>query len=566
MPLLEDLSDEGCHISRPAISSVHGEDDERSLLKVEVDNDNAHCSDSADCGGTSTDVDTEVKVIGCGFFHHRMVIILGLGNAADAVEILAMNYILADYGTITPWESSFLTAAVFAGMLVGGLAGGVMADAYGRRPIVLLNLGINAASALMSALSPSLPWLILFRTFAGIGVGGIISCLFALCVEHLPVSARARYITILCSFWMLGSIVTAAAAWLMLGKSLVTHSRILPWTNWRHFAAFAGVPALLCGVLTYFYVPESARFLVSQRKFAAAASVLTHIAHINGRREYTKPMLSVQDKKADNRRDNVRFHCMNWFVVSPMLRKVSLCLCVTSFALSFGSYGISTWITKLFVSIGLSNPYANAFLYAGANLPGNLVSYLVVDSWGPPGLLKVALVGAAAAALLFSLQPLESDNVESASSRPPSAENTSRATIVVLACLFNAFTTASWNAFGVVSTNAFPLPVRVTAMSVVNSVGKVGAITAQFVNGFLLGPPPHLMTLLVVTATVLMSGAAAVSGVPSPGLKASSRLTSLQDHRPLDAQESSPQVVDHHAPTKSTSSRPVVGHAIVQNE
>ncbi|ETW07133.1 hypothetical protein, variant 2 [Aphanomyces invadans] len=478
MPLLEDLSDEGCHISRPAISSVHGEDDERSLLKVEVDNDNAHCSDSADCGGTSTDVDTEVKVIGCGFFHHRMVIILGLGNAADAVEILAMNYILADYGTITPWESSFLTAAVFAGMLVGGLAGGVMADAYGRRPIVLLNLGINAASALMSALSPSLPWLILFRTFAGIGVGGIISCLFALCVEHLPVSARARYITILCSFWMLGSIVTAAAAWLMLGKSLVTHSRILPWTNWRHFAAFAGVPALLCGVLTYFYVPESARFLVSQRKFAAAASVLTHIAHINGRREYTKPMLSVQDKKADNRRDNVRFHCMNWFVVSPMLRKVSLCLCVTSFALSFGSYGISTWITKLFVSIGLSNPYANAFLYAGANLPGNLVryapiviaalfapglemqrtpwsptfelccchSYLVVDSWGPPGLLKVALVGAAAAALLFSLQPLESDNVESASSRPPSAENTSRATIVVLACLFNAFTTASWNA------------------------------------------------------------------------------------------------------------------------
>ncbi|RHY18558.1 hypothetical protein DYB25_008768 [Aphanomyces astaci] len=95
-----------------------------------------------------------------------------------------------------------LTAAVFAGMLVGGLVGGVMADAYGRRPIVLLNLGINAVSALLSALSPSLNWLILFRCLAGIGVGGIVSCLFALCVEHLPTSARARYITILCSFWM----------------------------------------------------------------------------------------------------------------------------------------------------------------------------------------------------------------------------------------------------------------------------------------------------------------------------------------------------------------------------
>ncbi|RHY70502.1 hypothetical protein DYB38_008793 [Aphanomyces astaci] len=168
-----------------------------------------------------------------------------------------------------------LTAAVFAGMLVGGLVGGVMADAYGRRPIVLLNLGINAVSALLSALSPSLNWLILFRCLAGIGVGGIVSCLFALCVEHLPTSARARYITILCSFWM------------------------------------------------------------------------------------------------------------------------------------------------------------------------------------------------------------------------------------VVRCI----------SFGVVSTNAFPLPVRVTAMSVVSSMGRLGAIAAQFVNGFLIGPPSHLMTLLVVTASVLLIGAAAVGGV-----------------------------------------------------
>ncbi|RLN99163.1 hypothetical protein DYB28_006725, partial [Aphanomyces astaci] len=235
---------------------------------------------------------------------------------------------------------SCLTAAVFAGMLVGGLVGGVMADAYGRRPIVLLNLGINAVSALLSALSPSLNWLILFRCLAGIGVGGIVSCLFALCVEHLPTSARARYITIL------------------------------------HFAACAGLPALTSFLLTYCYVPESPRFLVSQHQYAEAASVLARIAHVNGQREYATPCLTQSDKKADHphrRQDGKDPYRMQWFVASSRLRKVALCLIVTSFALSFGSYGISTWITKLFVSIGLLNPYANAFLYAGANLPGNLL-------------------------------------------------------------------------------------------------------------------------------------------------------------------------------------------------
>ncbi|RHZ05931.1 hypothetical protein DYB37_010852 [Aphanomyces astaci] len=294
-----------------------------------------------------------------------------------------------------------LTAAVFAGMLVGGLVGGVMADAYGRRPIVLLNLGINAVSALLSALSPSLNWLILFRCLAGIGVGGIVSCLFALCVEHLPTSARARYITILCSFWM---VVRSAMAWVMLGNVVGTHTRILPWTNWRHFAACAGLPALTSFLLTYCYVPESPRFLASQHQYAEAASVLARIAHVNGQREYATPCLTQSDKNHPQRRQDDPYR-MQWFVASSRLRKVALCLIATSFALSFGTL------------------------------------------------------------------------------------------------------------FGVVSTNAFPLPVRVTAMSVVSSMGRLGAIAAQFVNGFLIGPPSHLMTLLVVTASVLLIGAAAVGGV-----------------------------------------------------
>jgi hypothetical protein len=53
-------------------------------------------------------------------------------------------------------------------------------------------------------------------------------------------------------------------------------------------------------------------------------------------------------------------------------------LMLSGYCLSFGSYGLSTWITKLFQSVGMSNPFANAFLFAGANLPGNVVRYVLL--------------------------------------------------------------------------------------------------------------------------------------------------------------------------------------------
>ncbi|EQC27501.1 hypothetical protein SDRG_14703 [Saprolegnia diclina VS20] len=443
----------------------------------------------------TVDVNEEVEAIGCGYFHKRMVVILGLGNAADAVEILAIGYILAVYDSpITPWESSCLTAAVFAGMLVGGFIGGVLGDAYGRRPVVLANLAINAIAGFGSALAPTISWLIVCRTFAGIGVGGIVSCLFALCIEHLPPAAQGRYITVLCCFWMLGSIVTAGAAWTMLGKTL-DGDKILP-TTWRHFAAFAGLPAALSFVLTYWFVPESPRFLISKGKHDEATRVLHSILALHG--ESRRPRLEPLDHikfQAESSGSSVaqRFSAL-WATYS--LRRISLLLFVVAFAMSFGSYGISTWITSLFKSIGLANPYANAFLYAGANLPGNLFSFAMVDSWGSGRLLALSLLLSAAAALLFALD----------TSHAPGY-------VVFCACLFNACMTSSWNAFGVLSAHAFPLPVRVTGMSLVSCVGRVGAITAQFVNGFLMAPPPNLALLLGTTSTILCVGAVAVTYV-----------------------------------------------------
>ncbi|RLN06482.1 hypothetical protein BBJ28_00019564 [Nothophytophthora sp. Chile5] len=464
-------------------------------------------------------------------------VILGFGNVADAVEILAIGYILTVYedteGAITPWESSFLTAAVFAGMLCGGLVGGVAGDLYGRKPVLLTTLAINALAAFLSALSPNIYWLIFFRTIAGIGVGGVVAALFALCLEHVPVSARGRYVTILCSFWMVGAVLTAGTAWVMLGKTS-DGQRILP-LSWRWFAASVGLPSFTCFLFTFWYVPESPHFLASRGDAEGASRVLQYVhgVHQSGRHiqikmttaspddedtengqelEDGQPAGSLQERSSSNAAAHTgpsaicsreSFRVVARLFMPPNVGP-TLLLMMCGFCLSFGSYGLSTWITKLFQSAGLANPFANAFLFAGANLPGNVVSLYLIDVVGHQRLLSGAFFTSALCALLFAF------NVEG-----------SKTVIVLVSCLFNACTTAAWNGpnrmvggllrvflvqFGVLSAENFPQELRTTGISVVNCSNRVAAICAQFVNGFLMGPPPHLEALLLVVTSVMVSG------------------------------------------------------------
>lgn len=245
------------------------------------------------------------------------------------------------------------------------------------------------------------------------GVGGVVSSLSALCLEHVPVSVRGRYITILCSFWMVGSVMTAATAWIMLGKSS-GGDRILD-ISWRWFAAVVGIPSFTCCILSYWYIPESAHFLASRGDAQGASEVLQYIhkVHRTGRHIRLEFAAASSDTEVDSVMDGSSDRSINGSPSEssprPLRRQPSassgrgslaqtlcsrdrmrtisrlfqhpqlpstLVLMLCGYCLSFGSYGLSTWITKLFQSVGLSNPFANAFLFAAANLPGNIVRYV----------------------------------------------------------------------------------------------------------------------------------------------------------------------------------------------
>ena len=106
-----------------------------------------------------------------------MFLSLGVANSSDATEILCLSYLLADPTFLHSFlqnddtAAGHLAAAVFLGMLLGGLVVGTAGDVYGRRPVLLTGCTVNAVAGMVAALAPHLVVLMTCRFIAGVGLG-----------------------------------------------------------------------------------------------------------------------------------------------------------------------------------------------------------------------------------------------------------------------------------------------------------------------------------------------------------------------------------------------------------
>lgn len=417
-----------------------------------------------------------------------LALTLACSNAADAVEIMCVGFIMsAMKGHISTSDKEYLSSAVFCGMLFGGLFVGGLSDIVGRRPCLLGSLVLNTIAGLASAAAPSLAVLIFCRVIAGLGIGGSVPVVFSLGAELFPSPIRGKYLSIIASFWMVGAIYTAFTAWIMLGEDL-SGRKILPHVGWRSFAVVSALPAVIATALTYYLVPESPRFLLSKRRFSEVVVVLRRLSAVAVEQQDLHPTPHGEDSHlrvasspvgrtagSDNAEENKqptsssssssysplaqkelsekRAHTsspLSSLIATSMkttvkvpasiavllrddLKGTTLTLAVIWFMLSFGSYGMATWISTLFADVGISNPYAASFIFALANLPGNAASLQYIEVYGRRRLLCGGMVLAAVSVLGFAL-------------------DTSTPWVVVgCSSLFNAFSVMGWNSLDCLS-------------------------------------------------------------------------------------------------------------------
>ena len=136
-----------------------------------------------------------LSMIGIGTYHYGVIAACALSNAADAVEIVAISFVISaakdDLG-MSDSQEGVLTAIIFLGMMFGGWIWGSMADQprFGRRKILFYSLFINFLFGLISAFTVDYYMLLILRFCSGVGVGGSIPVTFTYAAEFLPKESR----------------------------------------------------------------------------------------------------------------------------------------------------------------------------------------------------------------------------------------------------------------------------------------------------------------------------------------------------------------------------------------
>ena len=157
----------------------------------------------------------------------------------------------------------------FAGMAVGVLVYGPIADSIGRKPLVFISVALYGAAALVATVAPSLEVLLASRFVWGVAAAGPRTLTQAIVRDRFSGTAMARAMTLIQAAFFLGPIVAP-----VLGKGLVSLG------SWRYVMAFGVVisAALTLWVLRLpeTLTPEHRRPLRWSDTFAGYRSVIAN--------------------------------------------------------------------------------------------------------------------------------------------------------------------------------------------------------------------------------------------------------------------------------------------------
>jgi MFS family permease len=191
-----------------------------------------------------------------------------LGWIFDGYETFALVVALPPALRVLLPPDEAQSGAIYAGLAIGttllgwgigGLTGGIMADYFGRKPMMLWSVFFYALLTGLTALSASLAMLIAFRFLTGLALGSEWSTGIALVAESWPDRARPKGLGLLQSGFGAGSFL-AAAVWFVLNIT-----QPLGEDSWRLLFVVGALPGLLVFYLMR-ALEESERWLEAVRE------------------------------------------------------------------------------------------------------------------------------------------------------------------------------------------------------------------------------------------------------------------------------------------------------------
>jgi MFS transporter, SHS family, lactate transporter len=383
-----------------------------------------------------------------------------LGWTMDSLDFFILIFCVPAIAQEFHVHPSAVLGAVFltqAFRPVGALVFGVLADRYGRRPVLMANILSFSVIELACAFPPSLNVLLVLRALFGLAMGGEWGVGAALAFESLPREGRGVFSGILQEGYAAGSILASGA-----------FALFFPSIGWRGLFILGAAPALLV-----FYVQarvaESPVWSEGRSKRAAGADVET--------------------------RGAIRQTGIASQVVQFLPTFLFLILLMTAFmSFSHGTQDVYPTFLAVGAKLSASTVGAIGVLYGFGSVAGGVVFGALSERWGR----KAAII----AATLLSIPVI-----------PLYAYGHSALTLGIGAVLMQFMVQGAWGVVPAYLTELSPAPVRATAPGLAYQLG--GLITswngkAQALAAEKWGSYPAVLAVTVVIVALTLAGLAAL--------------------------------------------------------
>jgi len=371
-----------------------------------------------------------------------------LGWTLDSLDFFLLIFCVKAMATEFRTRPSVILEAVLltqAFRPIGALVFGMLADRYGRRPILIFNILSFSIIEFACAFAPSLSVLLVLRALFGIAMGGEWGVGAALTFETLPREGRGAFSGILQEGYAFGSILASAA------YGLFFHA-----IGWRGLFIIGASPALLV-LYVQTRVEESPVWLAGAETRAARRA---------------GPMIPAHLKQF-------------------LPRFLFLVVLMTAF-MSFSHGTQDVYPTFLTVQMKLSAATVGLIgvLYGLGSVVGGFVFGLLSEHWGR----KRAIVAAA----LLSLPVI-----------PLWAYGHSAAALGTGAVLMQFMVQGAWGVVPAYLTELSPGPVRATAPGLAYQLGGLitswnGVLQAKVAEWWGTYPPVLAITVLVVALALAL--------------------------------------------------------------
>ncbi|XP_011824672.1 PREDICTED: solute carrier family 22 member 4 isoform X3 [Mandrillus leucophaeus] len=362
------------------------------------------------------------------------------------------------------WKVPLTTSLFFVGVLLGSFVSGQLSDRFGRKNVLFATMAVQTGFSFLQIFSNS--WEMFTVLFLIVGMGQISNYVvaFILGTEILGKSVRIIFSTLgVCTFFAVGYMLLPLFAYFI--------------RDWRMLLLALTVPGVLC-VPLWWFIPESPRWLISQRRFREAEDIIQKAAKMNNIAVPAVIFDSVEELNPLKQQKAFildLFRTWNIAIMTIMSLLLWMLTSVGYFALSLDTPNLH------------GDAYLNCFLSALIEIPAYITAWLLLRTLPRRYIIAAVLFWGGGVLLFIQLVPVDYYFLS-----------------IGLVMLGKFGITSAFSMLYVFTAELYPTLVRNMAVGVTSMASRVGSIIAPYF--VYLGAYNRMLPYIVMGSLTVLIG------------------------------------------------------------